>query len=84
MRHLRVLLIIAGLAALCACRGIHSFTAGVDQNNSSPISSHSVTGSAALQQHPRICALGVARRERALEDEAVRRNELPARPTSWE
>jgi len=50
MRHLRVLLIIAGLAALCACRGIHSFTAGVDPNNSSPISSHSVTGSAISQE----------------------------------
>ena len=30
MRPISVSLLIAGLAALCACRGIHSFTAGVD------------------------------------------------------
>ncbi len=41
MRYLGVFFFIAGLAVLCACGGLHSFSADIDQSNSSP-GSHSI------------------------------------------
>lgn len=52
MRYLSLFLFIAGLAVLCACRGLHSFSTGIDQNNSSPVSSRSIDGSVIAKAPP--------------------------------
>jgi peptidoglycan-N-acetylglucosamine deacetylase len=52
MRHIRVFLLITGLAVLCACRGLHSFSAGADPDKSSALGSHSVALSAMAKEAP--------------------------------
>jgi peptidoglycan/xylan/chitin deacetylase (PgdA/CDA1 family) len=52
MRHIRVFLLTAGLAALCACGDLHYFSAGVDSNNSVPAGSHGITASATAKEAP--------------------------------
>jgi peptidoglycan-N-acetylglucosamine deacetylase len=52
MGHVRVLLSIAGLAVLSACSGHHYATAGAEQNNSSPLGSHSVAASVTSSEAP--------------------------------
>ena len=53
MRLIRICLLIAALAALCACGDLHYFSTGVDSNNSTPSAgSHGLTTSATAKEAP--------------------------------
>ena len=50
MRPVRLSLLCAGLIALCACGGIHSFSAGVDPNSSGAADGQGVTAVAVAKE----------------------------------
>ena len=53
MRHIRVFLLIAGLAVLCACRDLHYLSTGVDSNSSPATANrHGLADSIAAKKAP--------------------------------
>jgi peptidoglycan-N-acetylglucosamine deacetylase len=52
MGHVRLFLLIAGLAVFSACNGSHPVTAGTDPNSSSPLGSHSVAVTVTSKETP--------------------------------
>jgi peptidoglycan-N-acetylglucosamine deacetylase len=53
MRYIRVFLLIAGLAALCACSDLHYFSTGIDsQNSAATAGSHGLAASTTAKKIP--------------------------------